>query len=352
MYRNYFFRTLFFAILFAATLSVTQFIIDPFQQYRQARFYHPYFSNQRYMNPGMSKSAQYDSILVGTSTSENFLPSDAKKILGFNLLKLPYNGGTAYEEGKIIETAIRTGKVQNVLLGLDFFSLAGDPYRVRYVGLPEYLYDDNLFNDYQYLLNIQIFIKEVFLKIVPSNFLGFNRERLNRDNPYFWWQENMASKKKVLNFWENRKTLKQDFNAGSKNGDLTFEKFKTSFEINILPHIENNRNVDFYIFFPPYSVLYWVDSFDSGWFEEAQRFKEYLSEMTTRYQNMHLFDFQVDQEIVCDLDNYKDLMHYSAQVNRKILEHIKEREFLYSKQNTRLLRSITETYLNNNTFLR
>jgi len=73
------------------------FIIDPLQQYRQASFYKPYFSNQRFMNPGMVKTADYNTLIIGTSTSENFVPEEVNKTLNIISLKVPFNGGTAYE---------------------------------------------------------------------------------------------------------------------------------------------------------------------------------------------------------------------------------------------------------------
>lgn len=49
------------------------YFVDPFQHYRKATIYtFNYSGNQRYLNPGLAKNYDFNSIIIGTSMTENF----------------------------------------------------------------------------------------------------------------------------------------------------------------------------------------------------------------------------------------------------------------------------------------
>jgi hypothetical protein len=49
--------------------------------------------------------------------------------------------------------------------------------------------------------------------------------------------------------------------------------------------------------------------------------------------NVELFDFQITKEITHNLNNYKDITHYSQDINYWILEQINKNNFLLNTQN-------------------
>jgi len=351
MYKKNLGYTLLAVVILFVFLGTTIFIVDPLQQYRQASFYKPYFSNQRYMNPGMAKTSEYDTVVIGTSTSENFVPKNVDDILDVKSLKLPYNGGTVYEYNQILNTIIKTHKAKNIIIGLDYFSLSGDKERVRYVGLPIYLYDENIFNDYEYLFNINILIKEIGIKIISSNLFSFSTNRLNRENPYYWWKDGMASKKNVLDFWKNKGKVKVDFNVGQ----LNYENMEANFDYNILPYLRDNPDINFKIFLPPYSILYWMNiRTNSSDIKKILFFRKYLFKIQQKFPNTKLFDFQVDTKTVCDLNNYKDLIHYSVEINNRMLLYFRSNKFLVDNIDTNnkylLDMMLTESKTNENRY--
>ena len=74
-------------------------LVDPFEIYHPAWFYQPAYSSatQAYSNAGIAKTHEYDSVIIGTSVSENCTPSVYDAALGGRFVKLCMNGGTARE---------------------------------------------------------------------------------------------------------------------------------------------------------------------------------------------------------------------------------------------------------------
>ena len=52
-----------------------------------------------------------------------------------------------------------------------------------------------------------------------------------------------------------------------------------------------------------------------------------------QYPNIRLYSFSDDFEIICDLDNYKDYLHYGEWINSRMLEQMKEEKHLLTKDN-------------------
>ena len=62
-------------ILLLIITAVITFTVDPMQHYRKAKFYKPYALEQRYIIWGMLKNYSFDTILIGSSVTENFTKS-------------------------------------------------------------------------------------------------------------------------------------------------------------------------------------------------------------------------------------------------------------------------------------
>lgn len=112
------------SVVFAVLVGGLTYVLDPLQYYRKSTWYSPVFtSEQRYQNPGLVRNYSYDTIILGTSMTENFLPSVVGEALGGQAIKLSMRGSTADEQYKIASLALETGKVKKVLWGLDYFAL-------------------------------------------------------------------------------------------------------------------------------------------------------------------------------------------------------------------------------------
>ena len=62
-------------------------------------------------------------------------------------------------------------------------------------------------------------------------------------------------------------------------------------------------------------------------------FKEYAIKEMLSYDNVKLYDFQNLDDIVLNLDNYKDTIHYSSKICDDIVRDISEDKNLITKEN-------------------
>jgi len=302
-------------ILFIAGL--VNFIVDPLQQYRKASLYTPYCdeNKQIYLNPGLAKTHEYDTIIIGSSVTENFFPSKIKNKLGFQAIKLSLSGASAYEERLIIQTAIQTKKVRNVIFGLDFYPFSGDPERLREgkKGTPFYLYDSNYWNDYKYLLSLDTL--RYIISTISYNFDHHPNLENSMERCYYWGDKFEFSADAVRKGWrENRRQDK------IRPRDFKFQILKKSFEINILPIIKQHADIQFYIFYPPYSILEWQFYKNKGMIDDLIEFKHYIFKVSSDFPNVRLYDFQALKNITHNFRYYKDLNHYSPIVDDFIIE--------------------------------
>lgn len=330
----YFYTTIGTTVTILLFIILANFIVDPLQHYRMASFYKPYYKNSRYLNPGLAKTHDYNTVIVGTSMVQNFRPSYIDKLWNVKSIKLPWPGSSSYELGLTLETALRTGKVQRVLFGLDVFSFKGAAARLSNGpgSIPHYLYDDNIFNDLKYLLSIDTLTSLKY--IIKANILGKNKRYLEHDNYGYWGHKFEFSKKAVINNW-NRAGFNQEF---SKE-DFKASNLINNFEKNLYIYFKKYPSVQFDVFFPPYSILTWVDSEEKGINKDIFDFKRYVVNRSSNLGNVRIFEFQDIENIITDLDNYKDISHFSPKINDFIIESISEGNYLvegslyYKRQN-------------------
>ena len=306
------------------------YLVDPFQQYRVKTFYPIAFLNERYQNAGLSKNFKYDSLILGTSMTENFLIEKVEKDLGYKkTIKLAVSGGSAREQSITLKTAIENNKdLKSVLWGLDTFVFIGEPDRLRFGVFPEYLYDKNILNDYKYIFSIDT-LKESSKAIIRPY---LKRDKIIYDyNRMYEWQFNSENKftiEEVKKSWKDR-----DNYINYESDKQTFEYMKKSFDNNFLPIIKENSQITFEIFFPPYSILTFINFEEKELLEEILTFKAYIVNTLSLYQNIKIYDFQSESVITHDLHNYKDLSHYHQKINNWITEQIKDNKYLITKEN-------------------
>ena len=98
-------------------------------------------------------------------------------------------------------------------------------------------------------------------------------------------------------------------------------------------------------YIPPYSIAkicswYESESIDY-WFDIYRESASFL----LGEENVRVFSFYDDYELICDLDNYRDMMHYGDWVNTYILESIKDNEHeLHIDGVSAYFESLTEYY--------
>lgn len=299
-------------------------VVDPFFHYHKPLPGISYpIRNEAYTNPGLARHFEYDSILSGSSVTELFRPSWFKTLMGLDTIKVPYSGAFSSKINTIVGFALQKKEnVKTVFWGLDYYALGheGEDTRV----LPDFLYDDELLNDVNYLLN-----KTVLLNGVSANLWAtLAGEPTNFDTAYDWESEYTFGRKAVLEAYQPPEKSTTAIPA-----TYFIPTVKKDLETNIIPLVENNPGVEFVFFFPPSSILWWYDRVQGNLLDATICELEYVSERLLSYDNVKVFFFQNAEEIVTNLDNYKDRYHYSSAVNYYMTECFSNDAHLLTKDN-------------------
>ena len=112
--------------------------------------------NQRYQYPSVVRSGRYDSLIIGTSTSRLLDPKPFAAALGGRFANVAMNAGTAWEQAELAKLFLRhQPKPHALVVGIDWVWCAvnADRERITFRGFPEWMYDDDPWNDLAYLLN-------------------------------------------------------------------------------------------------------------------------------------------------------------------------------------------------------
>ena len=102
------------------------------------------------------------------------------------------------------------------------------------------------------------------------------------------------------------------------------ERVKENMEKNILPLLEKYPDTVFYLFYPPYSILYWDLLEKDGMIRSQLEAEEMVTDLLLSYDNVRLFSFYEDTDLICNLDNYRDKEHYISDINSYLLEQMSQ----------------------------
>lgn len=298
--------------------------LDPLLHYgKESKPLTYYKYNTLYSNPGIARYYDYDSVMVGTSMIQNTNVDLCDELFQCKMVRLPYSGGTTFNMKTILNICFNShNDIKTVYWELDEFQLMGNAFEPRYP-LPEYLYRNDHVSDLSYLLNLDIFyhytindiIGTLQKKVEPAERRGIT---LHGD----FGRENM-----LLQYTRPEKNeVKTKFEDNVKN------KVDANLE-NIITILEENPDTEFVFFMPPFSILYWDREMQHGTFDSTIEALQYAIENLLDYNNIKIFFYQFEKDIITNLDNYKDYSHYGYWINDTITEYISNNRNLMDKTN-------------------
>ncbi len=299
--------TIFIMFFLAAVLVIW---VDPFFQYHEPLDNFPYLvDNQLSQNPGMAKHMEYDSVILGSSMTVNFNTRWFDELLGLKTLKLNYSGAYPKDQANIMDLVFDSGHdVKAVFLGIDVTTCTGGVDETKYP-VPEYLYDDNYWNDVEYLFNKDVILNYILRPMADP-------DKTDLATVYeSWWTDEYYNIQWVMHNYEPPEPVETEMPA-----DAFLESTARNLETNICPYIEQNPDTVFYVFFPPYSILYWNDVMQENHLEATMAQYAYIAETLFAYDNVRIFYFPNREEIVTDLNNYADYTHYHKDINYYMTE--------------------------------
>lgn len=191
-----------------------------------------------------------------------------------------------------------------VIYGMDLFSLDSKEDQVR-MHIPQYILNDNVFLKIKYFFNFDV------IKSTLGRVLGKKSLDLNKMN--YWGNQFEYSEKILLNSIIDLKIKKEPLNQELLNRMI--KNIDKTLEI-----ICKNKNIDFKIYFPPYSSLYWDYNSHEVTYLKA---KEYFKMKSLSLEKLSVYDFQEDELIINNFDNYKDTVHFRPEISKEIIFKIK-----------------------------
>lgn len=289
--------------------------VDPFFHYHSPLKGFPYLvDNQLSQNPGMAAHMEYDSVILGSSMTVNFQTAWFKELMDLQTIKLSYSGAFPRDQANIMDIIFKSPnnqgnkRVKKVFLGVDVITYTGGVEETKYP-IPEYLYDDNPLNDIAYVLNKDVVLNYILRPIADP-------DPTDLSNVYAsWWTEEYYSQEWVLHNYTSPEQVKEEAQP-----EAYLAAAEANLSANICPYIEANPDTQFVIFFPPYSILFWNDVLKENHLNATIEEYRYISNRLNTYDNVEIYFFPDQEEIICDLNNYADYSHYHPRYNRYMTE--------------------------------
>ena len=306
-------------------------LVDPFFQYHEPLSGFPYqVDDQLSQNPGMARNMEYDSVILGSSVTVNFSKNWFDEDFGCNTIKLPYNGAYPKDYANIMEQVDMGGQeIRYIFWGMDVQAFSSSTEETKYP-IPEHLYDTNPLNDITYWFNKDVLLNYVLKPLMEPG------DATDMAEVYATWEL----------FGFNRWVLLQSYERPERSSetyprDHFIEAVSRNMDENICPIIENHPDTEFYIFFPPYSILHWYTYEQGNLLEPLMEEYRYVIGRLLEYDNVRLYYFQNEESIVCDLNRYTDAIHYDREVSLFIEESIAADAYRLTKDN--YLEEVEET---------
>lgn len=322
-------------------IFVLCFVFDPYFHFHKPFSFVSYrLYDERYTNDGISRHFDYNAIVTGTSMAQNFKTSEMDSIFGTQSVKETFSGAGYQELSQNLERALkRNANLKTVIWTIDYNGLIRDKNWTQYEGYPTYLYDDDPWNDTEYVYNKSIFYHGVLPNIVKTVL----RHPSTSMDEYSAWNKETGLQYIMQSYdrWEEKAPMEQGLS--SEEREMVVENIKE----NIVDLVNQYPDTSFYLFYTPYSICFWDFQNQEGLMLRQFEAEQIATELLLECPNVRLYNFFDKYDIICNLNNYRDKEHYSAEINSRILSWIKADEGLATKENYMdKLEAEKEFYLN------
>ena len=311
---NKFIKRLFTAIIaFLVLIAVTVFIFDPFYHYHKPWLnMKAVLNDKEYQCIGSLRNFDYDALLVGSSVMENNDNSWYDSAYGVKSIKAIRSYGATADLTYLMDTAFKEHDIKYVFYNIDPSSLYGNPETTfESTGCPMYLYDRNPFNDVRYLFNKDVLFEKIPYE-VASSFSADYDENLS----YNWAKWKSFGSDMALGLY-NRPLEEKEMLPEDVYDDTLFKNIGL-----LTAEVEQHPETEFIFFYPSYSMLWWDMTYRVGETDAIIRCEKEMTKALLSYDNVKVFCFQAEREVTTNLDLYMDILHFSPDINARMLDHI------------------------------
>jgi len=333
-------RFLLAAVIATGLVGGFNYLVDPLQIFRPARFYTPgYPTEERLHNAGLIRSQSFDTIFMGDSIGLHLRSSEIDQRFGTRVVKLAMSGSTSREQNFVLKAALERGPKQ-VLWEMDdlLFADVGEVDSLPY--FPADLYRMNLKGTATYLFNLETGREAFFLLLrswnwkpisnlrnglIRAGYLKYDKDNVDELNtfdealaPSAYNANKCLAAYKYYSLPENRSRLGAGYDQ---------DVMVRIFERDVISLIRERSDVRFTIYFPPYSMVQYATMRDlaaPAMLRTFFGFNSYVLQRLAQFANVTLFDFRDDAQMSHDLSQYGDAIHHSPATGRLLLSRIAE----------------------------
>jgi hypothetical protein len=321
------------------------FVVDPLQLFRPARFYQPMYSNDsRMQDAGLIRSQSFDTVFMGTSLAIHFRQSDFDRIVGGRTLKLSMSGSTSHEQSFVLAAALARHPAR-VIWQMDDWIFRDAPdvdsesyfpanlYRRNARGIAEYLFSGAMARESLWMLarstpplqkTVARLTSGIIVKFPIAEVDDINVLAPAFDAAGFYNANNsLAAFRRIID------PVRSHYLAEGYD----YDAMVANFERDAIGLIEENPDVTFDIYFPPYSILHFVAMRDASpaTLKIVYDFAAYADRRLAQFPNARLHDFREAKEVTHDLGNYGDVIHHSPAIDLKILSWIASGQYVVDR---------------------
>ena len=182
--------------------------------------------------------------------------------------------------------------------------------------------DDNYLNDVQYWLNKDVLFEKIPYLIAQSLIGDYDE-----GNSYNWAQWKNFNSDMILGLYIRKPSI-------DEMKPETYYKDLLSQNLEILTaRIKEHPETQFLIFVPPYSMIWWDNLYRDGDTDAYLYNMQTAYETLLSYENVTLYSFQNDREIITNLENYMDTLHFSPEINHLMCDSLIEGTHRITREN-------------------
>lgn len=321
-----------FGVLSVAAAAVVK--VDPFFHYHKplTDVYYYKLSNERSSNDGITRHFDYDALITGSSVTENFKTSEMDAIFGTKSIKVSYFGAYYKEVNDNLKVGLQCNpQLKTVVRGLDmnYFIQDKDAMRTDQGTYPTYLYDDNLFNDVNYVLNRDVIFHRVYPMLTENDQEGFVPGIASFDDYGFWMSGYTCGIHAIRPEGVPVKAPGEPVHLSPADREILMDNIRQ----NVTETAAQYPDVTLYYFFTPYSSIWWQSQVEEGTIYRQLEAERLIIEELLKYPNIRLYSFNLLTDYITDLNNYVDTVHYASWMNTLILRYMRDGKCLLTTDN-------------------
>jgi len=300
-----------------ALAIVVNLVVDPMHYYHRPWFEIGFSDNQRFQNPGLARTSDYDIVVIGTSHTEPFTTADMDQKLGGRSLNLSMSGALIAEQRLMLDVVLEAGRAKRVLWEINYRSFSLGDTISQPESFPMFLFQNGVETPFRYLASWGT-LTESFKALTGQRAAGL-------DELHRWDLDAEFGEERVLGHWDYLNTRWSDEQRELwKKYEVSNRKLVDLVQDEVMGVIRQHPEVQFDLLFLPSSMLDYASDFLISAEQHAKRktLRREIAEQAEEIENVRLWDFQLVDWMNHDLAHYKDVEHFDQQVIRAILSDL------------------------------